>query len=179
MREKPRDLGGSFRNLSTPRSPRPGGFSSPFLSPSQSNSLPSYRGREARSESRENERERTRSKSRSGKSRSYSVGRGDSRHLRERGPTFLVRPSDISAQEGENIHVYAKVDGNPPPHVKWTLNYGEIYNKSEFSDRLGDHWLTVREALKGGTITCSASNKVSKATTECKLTIDGMKRTNS
>ena len=128
-----------------------------------------------RSQSRGRNNGRSDSRGRGVPSRSQSRGRGDPRSLslRDRGPSFVIRPSDFSAQEGTNVHMYAKIDGNPPPHVKWSLNYSEIYNKSEFSDSFGDYWLTIREAQKNGTVTCSASNKVAKATTECKLTIDG------
>ncbi|XP_015183294.1 PREDICTED: twitchin isoform X5 [Polistes dominula] len=95
-----------------------------------------------------------------------------------RPPEFTKKLNDLTINDGEQLELTVKVDGDPEPQITWLKN-GKTVNSSEVVDlkyKAGSATLTINEVFPEdeGEYSCKATNSLGTSTTSCKLTVKPM-----
>lgn len=92
-----------------------------------------------------------------------------------RQPEFVTKLKDLKVNDGEQLELSVKVDGDPEPQITWTKN-GKTLRSSEvvdlkYKNRVAT--LVINEVFPEdeGEYTCKATNSMGAASTSCKLTV--------
>lgn len=92
-----------------------------------------------------------------------------------RAPQFTKKLSDLTINDGEQLELNVKVDGDPEPQVTWTKN-GKTLSSSGIMDlkyKAGVATLVINEVFPEdeAEYACQATNSIGSVSTSCKLTV--------
>ncbi|CAF1208181.1 unnamed protein product [Didymodactylos carnosus] len=101
--------------------------------------------------------------------------KNDQKSTTMKAPTFMDKPKDITANDGEKVQAQCKITGIPVPEITWFLNKKEVKPSTEFIQEYDGQIakLTIPDGYveDSGDWMCEAWNEAGEATENFKLTI--------